>query len=320
MVYAHIILWFESSGINLSRSIIANRWIYSFHMPLMFMIAGYVHGMKDCRTKGYFYCLKKNFVNLYLPCMYFSLIQWCIMYFIFASRNPANFGAVTLSDLYTIPFNGLKEYWFLATLFFIKAMHSALECMSCRKILHSLFWIILFFLIKLYSNGLPSSVMHLSHGLYFHLGYIIRQNNYISQSRYPRLLWGIILFLMGLAFHFIPCIYEYNSFSTSTGTALCSCFGLFIIFYALNVNYSILVLDGLYSMVVYCLHNWITASFRMVFTISGMSANSDPVMMFAVSFAFAMILPLCVVWLYKNVKCFRWIEYIFYPGKLLLKR
>ncbi|MBQ6002532.1 MAG: hypothetical protein IJL18_06735, partial [Synergistaceae bacterium] len=36
VVYAHVVLWFESSGIILPRSIIVSKWIYSFHMPLMF--------------------------------------------------------------------------------------------------------------------------------------------------------------------------------------------------------------------------------------------------------------------------------------------
>ena len=37
------------------------------------------------------------------------------------------------------------------------------------------------------------------------------------------------------------------------------------------------------------------------------------------TFVLAVSVSLFVVWLYKNVKPLRWIEYIFYPGKLMKK-
>ena len=282
------------------------------------MIAGYVQGMKS--NAGYFASLRKATTDLYLPCMYFSLLQWLIMYFIMANRNTANFGAATLKDLFVLPLGGYKEYWFLVALFFIKAIHSAFDCFPAGKTLHFLFWTALFITLNIYGGIFPLCVSRLSNGLYFHLGYVMKRENYISQDKYPGIIWGITLFLVGVACFFIPYACGGNNFFTRLGAALCSCFGLFVIFYSAGIKYSVLISYGLYSMVIYCLHNWVTAVFRMLFTVSGMSSNFEPAIMFAVTFAAAMIVPLLVVWLYKNIKCLRWIEYIFYPGKLILRK
>ena len=67
-------------------------------MPIMFMIAGYIQGIKySYKTYDYYSILKKSFVGLYLPCIYFSLSHWCIMYFAFNKQNLANFRAAELS-------------------------------------------------------------------------------------------------------------------------------------------------------------------------------------------------------------------------------
>ena len=286
-------------------------------MPLMFMIAGYVQGMKDYKSSSWLHWLKKSAVDLYLPCMYFSLLQWAIMYFIFSRHNPANFGALKSGDLAMIPLIGFKEYWFLAVLFFIKVIHSAFECSSCPEKLHSVFWAVILIFQPLLGSALLAKV---SFGLYFHIGYILKRKDYISQAKNPGMFLGVMLFTAGALFFFIPYAYDKTNAFTSIGAAMCSCLGLFIVFYARKINYSWLVIYGLYSMVVYCLHNWITACCRMIFTVSGLSVSADPVVMFTAAFVPAMIIPLLAVYLYRNVKCLRWIEYIFYPGKLIFRK
>lgn len=313
VVYAHVVLWFQSSGIILPRSIIVSNWIYSFHMPLMFMIAGYTQGIKDYRASGWLYWFRKSAVDLYLPCMIFSVVQWLIMYCIFSRSNPANFGALKEGDIYIIPLKGFKEYWFLASLFFIKVIHSAFECSSCPGKVHSLFWLIVVIFPVLSGISLPTDI---SLGLYFHVGYILRRQGYISQEKNPGVLAGAIMIIAGGLFFFIPRAYDSANILTSTAAAMCSCLGLFSLFFAMRVKISGLIICGLYSMVIYCLHNWITACFRMLFTVSGLSLSADPVMMFAVSFVAAMLLPFACVYVYKNVNYLRWIEYVFYPGKL----
>ena len=285
-------------------------------MPLMFMIAGYVQGMKDYRAQSWLHWLKKSAVDLYLPCMYFSLIQWSIMCFIFSRHNPANFGALKSGDLVMIPIQGFKEYWFLAALFFIKVLHSAFECSSYPGKLHSVFWTAVFIFHTLLGNAITAGI---SYGLYFHIGYILKRKDYISPTRKPGTWAGLMLFIMGSLFFFIPYAYDTANALTKICAAIFSCLGLFAMFYAFEIKYSLLITCGLYSMVIYCLHNWITACFRMIFTVSGMSSSAEPVLMFVTAFVPAMVLPIFCVYVYKHVKCLRWVEYIFYPGKLIRK-
>ena len=314
IVYAHIIKWFDYSGITLKYSLVFSEWISSFHMPIMFMIAGYVHAISAGRAS-----IKKAAVALYLPCLYFSLSQWLIMYFIFAEKNPANFGAAKLSDLFLIPLMGFKEYWFLAALFFVKSVHIVLEHKISRRFMHSFFWVALFIVLRVFRHSMPVVLpaayfrLYVYMGIYFHAGYLMKQNNVFTS---PKILHGLLLLCAG-TICFCAEMFSRADIFTVTGAAFCISTGIFTIFYAMRVNNSVLQVYGRYSMVVYCLHNYAAASLRMLFTVSGLSSSASPIILAAIGIIFAMTAPLAVVWLYKNVKCLRWIEYIFYPGKMI---
>ena len=58
-------------------------------------------------------------------------------------------------------------------------------------------------------------------------------------------------------------------------------------------------------------------TFRIMYRISGVKAGSFPAFSYLMCFIAALFIPLAIVWLYKNVKCLRWVEYIFYPSRLL---
>ena len=134
-----------------------------------------------------------------------------------------------------IPLIGFKEYWFLAVLFFIKVIHSAFECSSCPEKLHSVFWVVIFMFQVLSGFSLPIKI---ASGLYFHIGYILRRKDYISQAKNPGMFLGVMLFTAGALFFFIPYAYDKANAFTSIGAAMCSCLGLFIVFYARKINYS----------------------------------------------------------------------------------
>ena len=271
----------------------------------MFMIAGFVHAMKDRFRQEFYPFAKKYFVDLYLPCMYFSLSQYVLMASIFSSNNPANFGAIKPGDLYALPFSGFKEYWFLAALFFVKVIHAFLECKVHKIWLISAFWLAVFLGVRYVPapGFLELAAGRLSMGLYFHAGFLLKR----YAQRY--VLWqGAALWLAGMACYL-------GSFAA--GAAMLTSLGVFAAFYALKIKPGVLVKCGVLSMVIYCLHNWITAVFRMAFKLSGLASSGEPAVLFAVSFCAAMTLPFLVVWLYKNVKALRWVEYIFYPGRMI---
>ena len=317
MVFAHIALWFESTGIVLERHIAFSKWIYSFHMPLLFVVSGYVHAIKQLNISDCLPQIKKCFIDIYLPCLWFSFPQWFIMWFIFPSYNPANFGAATIEDLYMIFLTGFKEYWFLAALFFVKALHIVLECRIKNTKLISVIFITLFILISFFQ--MPVFISRLSYGLYFHIGYLIKRTGYINKDNSRRCLYGIILLGAGTLMYLFP--YNYNLKHIYTSVRVISlCLAWFIIFYSLGISSSFLNAYGIYSMVVYCSHNYAAASLRLLYKVLGLSEYVSNIFFLYFCFIMAMAIPMLIVWIYKNLRCFRWIEYIFYPGKLLLKK
>lgn len=220
-----------------------------------------------------------------------------------------------LSDLFRIPFHGYDIYWFLAALFFIKIIHIFTErFISCWKF-RALFWAVLFAVHEL----LPGTPSFCDYGLYFFIGYTLRQKKLITNENHPGIFLGITLFFAGIIFFSASYFYEAENIFTKTGAAMCSSLGLFVIFYVLTIRGAFLAPCGANSMVIYAIHGFVISSTRLIFRCIGFSGTVNPAVLFVITFFAAVLVPLCVIRLYRNVKCLRWIEYIFYPGKMLKK-
>ena len=275
------------------------------------MVSGYVCGMRDYLPgiKGYWRSFIKNFVGLYLPCIMLSLADFGIMYFLVPSYRPA-FSSLEFrpADIFMFALTGFHKFWFLNALFFIKIIHAALE----QKKLNSIFWPLIF--TAAYFEPL---LLNLSYGFFFHAGYIMKRKNYMNS---PDMRYGAIIFFVGMLSFFVPYSFESINILTKLSAAFCTSIGLFMIFYALRVSNSFLVLCGVNSMVIYSLHAYPNGIFKMLFRLLGWQRFMNVTLSFSICLAMGILVPLFVVWLYKNVKPLRWIEYIFYPGKLLLKK
>ena len=301
--------------VSLAFSKLVVRFVYGFHMPLFFMMSGYVHGLKEHFSSGqsFSYYLRKNIVCIYIPCLFFSYLQAFLNFIVFSSYT--NLSGVHIPSLYhflTIPFRGFLNYWFLSALFFVKTLHLLLERYISREYILMLFWVISFIVIKSLSGILPAFFIFFTYGLYFHIGFMMRRYNFLPQKCY----WGIILLIIGIACFTLKFFCGTENIFVVTGVSMCISLALFILFYSLKINNSFLILCGLYSMVIYCVHNYAAVIFRLAYKFLNLhSFNLYPSFLFLICFMFALFIPLMVVWLYKNVKCLRWIEYIFYPGK-----
>ena len=288
------------------------------------MIAGYAHGMKEHFQSGqkYAYYLRKYIVDIYIPCLFFSFAYWLTRRVFVSPSNVSteNFHYASPSELLSIPFFGYSVYWFLCTLFFVKIVHILLERYVKRESLHIGIWVLSFIIIHSFWEIIPPFFRHFTYGLYFHTGFFLRRQNIITHENHPKLLWGIILILVGTACFYASHFLGMSSIFTRTGTSMFTSLAFFVIFYALNITNSFLVMCGVYSMIIYTLHSYVQTPFRVLYRAAGLFASGNPFVLSAVCFFFALMLPLIPVWLYKNVKCLRWIEYIFYPGKVLLRK
>lgn len=150
-----------------------------------------------------------------------------------------------------------------------------------------------------------------SHGFYFHVGYLLKRKELITDSNHPRLVYGLLLAVIGTVLLSVR--------GSNIGAALCISLALFIVFYDLRIDNTFLVSCGLSSMVIFVTHQYTRNLMRMVYRYLGWSYSADPALLFVVCSVVCVMFPLLLVKLYKNVRCFRWVEYIFYPGRLILK-
>ena len=319
VVIGHLPGWMESVNVFSDTGAFISRLMYSFHMPLFFLLSGYTEGMRT-HSEGFSRHVLKNFMSLYVPCLFFSYLQAVLNFLVFSSSNSVNVHIPELRHFLMIPFSGFLNYWFLISLFFVKTIHNFFVCFLRNKYIHASFWIIIFIfagLLDLSSSNLPSVIARIDLGLYFHAGYIISTGKYISREKSPGFLWGIALLFAGLVIFFAADFESEYKFLARASVASCISLSLLILFYALNVSNKFLSVCGLFSMVIYCIHNYAAMIFR-IFYRSG-NFHGLVFLPYAVCFVTALFVPLGVVWLYTNVKCLRWIEYIFYPVKLMRK-
>mgnify|MGYP000853467853 FL=1 len=90
-------------------------WIYSFHMPLFFLVSGYVYRHswdKRIQASNFWSLLLKKQINLIVLYFQFSLLLGGLK--IFAGGNVKE--SVDIYDLLMIPFNPISVFWFLHVL------------------------------------------------------------------------------------------------------------------------------------------------------------------------------------------------------------
>ena len=83
------------------RGNIIQNWIYSFHMPLFFIISGWLFGYKNIEPKDFLEITKKKVMTLMLPYIEFyllSFLYWCMVerYFREFDQGPLWFLPVLL--------------------------------------------------------------------------------------------------------------------------------------------------------------------------------------------------------------------------------
>ena len=318
MVLGHAIRGFSNSRLIFAGSSIIDNLIYSFHMPLMFVISGYAFGIKS-KFSDVFHRLMKCIVDVYLPCLYLSFLIWLpkFLWSFLSLNNTENFELSSIADLLAIPFHGYQVFWFLCVLFFIKVIHILTEQVISDRKLHVLLWIILF-VVNAAMGGQEHSFYH--YGLYFHAGYVIRQQGCITQEKHLGASYGAAIFLGGMLFLAVSYFYGLGNIFMKTVVAMLATLGIFILFYALNIDSTLLVTCGTVSMVIYALHSPVISSLRLIFRQLGWSLSVNSAVLFVFCSVVSVAISLSVVLLYRNVKCLRWIEYIFYPGKLIFKK
>lgn len=120
------------------------EWIYSFHMPLFFMITGYLSEYKKDKCDDIKLLVVNKAKSLMYPYVTFSLINiiWYIVFFIILPIDvqPSDtFKVILLRTLSTMGYNAL---WFLPTLFTASILFNIINKTRFSHLIHIIIMIL----------------------------------------------------------------------------------------------------------------------------------------------------------------------------------
>lgn len=195
-----------------------HSWIYSFHMPLFFLISGFLFSLtnpvmeKACTGKF----IWKKTLRLIVPYVVLGTVIFAIKY-VFAGLSHADrvFSVGNFFKMFIIPgaeYSTIGHLWYVFTLYMIFLLVLGLICirlLSADKVKLCLLvlgiWVVSYFLP-------PIKVFHLSSVLYyapyFLLGILLQRNEEKLKAVYSATNWGgqkcIIYLALTIGCIFLP--------------------------------------------------------------------------------------------------------------------
>lgn len=247
---------FEKDGIFLY----IYRTIYSFHMPLFFLISGFLmNNGKGIQLKKYYVHKIKRIL---VPYFFINLIDF-FPRTLFPNLVNSKF------DIEEVFFKGTTITWFIYTLFMIFMIFPFLEKYILKKDKCYLFGVALIIInyFKVFSGVEIFSInVAVGYLVYFYIGYIIRP---VYKNKIINGIWNKnIIFLM---FGVIFLVFSYKSFYLNYFNSII--FALMGILLTLNISlrikeknfiYNTLKFIGVNSLTFYLIEGFITVFYRVV--------------------------------------------------------
>ena len=235
--------------------------ISSFHMPLFFLISGFL--LSNVKISGgwasYYY---NKIKRLLIPYFFINFIDY-IPRTIFPNLVNSPFGGIK-----EVLFYGTKISWFIYTLFIIFMIFPILEKYILNKDKYYLFGLFLFFInyFKVFNNiEIFSLNLVIQYIFYFYIGYNI---HFVHNIEIEKLRKNNILFLV-LSIIFFYFSYKYYSVNFFT-KGLFALLGTLIIFYISQkvrkegIVYKLLKFYGVNSLAFYLIEGFITVIYRVI--------------------------------------------------------
>ena len=91
-------------------------WIFSFHMPLFFIIAGMLMRYKNDSTKEMKELISRRFKGIMIPYLWFSLFYFLVVVFALI-KGGIKINTLLIQAWYVISMYGMNVLWFLPALF-----------------------------------------------------------------------------------------------------------------------------------------------------------------------------------------------------------
>lgn len=278
--------------------------IYSFHMPLFFLISGFLYKLTwSKKNTGILINIANKFLNLIPMYLLFSVIFWISKYYASIYGNIQMSDFFTFADLMHIYIAPLSYLWFLYVLIWLFVFIPLLESLLKPLLVFISFLMLYLFLPPV--EGIFKVINSIIYGgVYFTLGSVIyiyyeRIKNFISNNL---LIIGFISILMAsISF---PYITEQTIFKYVCALGISSF--LAILFFKLKDRKWITFWNicGRYSLGIYILHLYFSGPLRTIFR----NLSIDNIMVAIIlSCIISTIVPIFIVMFFDKFKMTSWI-------------
>ncbi|WP_158847890.1 acyltransferase family protein [Algibacter sp. L1A34] len=296
------------------------NFIYSFHMPLFFLLSGMFS--KNLKKHSIKPLLIKRFNNLILPYLFFYILTYLYWVFIESKFRP---GASDIYETWYSPIIGVfygghynTPLWFIPCLLSIEIMNFYVQKFKnfiVQLILVFLFFTIGFYVLQLIHLGfdLPFQLFKASISLlFFYFGKYFMKLNLLRFFQKGILLILMIIIYTSFILDYIPNTHLLPSYNTNLIYILIAFFtiAMLLLFvdlvaYKMNMYWSnTLSFFGINSLVILCIHDPIKRV--IIFTYSVVSEKSvlevrTDIVASLICTLIVMLLMLPTIYLYKKI-------------------
>lgn len=270
--------------------------IYSFHMPLMFIISGLVaHENKYGGLKNFLSQILRLFIVLYIPYLLWGYLFWAVKYFVYVGNAEVNLQqGLELFWNYSAWIPG----WYLLTLLAIKILDLCIDALIKNPVVKIAIWCVLFIMGGFFANVYLLSRI-LRFGIFYQIGKAIK-NEEFQRSRIFTCQNCIILLCVASICRFSNHLNYIMDFSIAVSVS--------------ERHSKVLETLGGGSMAPYVLHAYMTIPVRIILQKCGCR---DFAMYVILETTAAVLCSLIVIKIMERV---RWIKAFFYPTVLLKRR
>lgn len=266
VVYRHVLIGFMRSGLEVNEYLmLANEMVFSFRMPLFFIISGiFIEKSLNKRSLGSF--TKYKFNTILYPYLIWTIIQVSLQV-VLSSYTNADRGVIDYLYILIHP-RAIDQFWFLYALFNVSILYGLLRYkIQIPKLLHICLALLFYYL----SNFVQEyDLLHdlLYYYIFLVLGtftteFFLNKENYRLLSSNKLILTLTPVFAISQWYWLTST--DINSFLFA-GIALIGCFYILCFAFILQKHDALKALRiiGYHSLYIYLLHVLITSAVRIL--------------------------------------------------------
>ena len=288
--------------------------IYAFHMPLFFLVSGYVfqqayyrEGKEDKKR------CNMQILNLAVLYIVFSAILWAFKFVFSGNVNTA----VTVKDLFLIVLKPIAPFWYLYVLIFLYIIAKLL----LKKEIGVVFPFIALTVVSVFGFWTPRVIMFplyqiLYYALFFFTGIFLAKYRdcFLSKAWFAGVTDFVAIFLMIILWDSEKMFH--STFIANTFIALGLCMGIVYIFSRVKPleKFPLFSLCGKYCLEIYVIHCFLTAGNRVILSKLGIDSFA---LHFVVNCVVSTVIPVLIAIVCKGLKIH---DLIFRPVRFFTDR